>query len=163
MWVVVAIVLVPVAILAGMIAFPIKAPPPLNSISVDRWVAVALPRIIALALLNRVGIHAFDGLPTLAFAVAPDNPGKLTTVYSFRLMRAFGTQGYAADLRNAQTPLAVLVGAMDELFDAEKFAPTVHAVRSDVPVTIVPELSHIAMTIDPCALPAITAAIRGAP
>jgi hypothetical protein len=52
---------------------------------------------------------------------------------------------------------------MDELFDAEKFAPTVHAVRSDVPVTIVPELSHIAMTIDPCALPAITAAIRGAP
>lgn len=127
------------------------------------WVAVYLPRIIALALLNRIGIHAFEGLPTLAFAIAPDNPGKLTTVYSYRLMRAFGTQDYAADLRNAQTPLAVLVGAKDELFDAEKFAPAVHAVRPDVPVTIVPELSHIEMTTDARALPAILAAIRGSP
>ena len=127
------------------------------------WVAVYLPRIIALVLLNRVGIHAFDGLPTLAFAIAPDNPGKLTTVYSFRLMQAFGTRDYAADLRNTQAPLAVLVGAKDELFDAEKFAPAVHAVRPEVPVTVVPELGHIAMTIDPRALPAIAAAVRGAP
>ena len=127
------------------------------------WVAVSLPRIIALVLLNRIGIHAFDGLPTLAFAIAPDNPGKLTTVYSFRLMQAFGTQDYATDLRNAQAPLAILVGANDELFDAEKFAPAVHAVRPEVPVTVVPELSHIAMTTDPRALPTIAAAVRGSP
>ncbi len=127
------------------------------------WVAVYLPRIIALALLNRIGIHAFDGLPTLAFAIAPDTPGKLTTVYSFRLMWAFGAQDYAANLRNAQTPLTILVGAKDELFDAEKYAPAVHIVRTDVPVTIVPELGHIAMTTDVSALPAIRAAIRGSP
>ena len=75
------------------------------------WVAVYLPRIIALVILNRIGVHVFDGLPVLAFAVEPTNPAKLTTNYSFRLMEAFGTKDYAADIRNARCPLAVLVAS----------------------------------------------------
>jgi non-heme chloroperoxidase len=129
----------------------------------NAWVAVDLPRIIALSILNTVGIHAFDGLPVLAFAIAPENPGKLTRRYSFRLLKAFATGDYAADLRNAHCPLAVLVGAKDELFAAARFAPTVHAVRADIPVMVVPGLGHIAMTTDARALPAILAAIRGTP
>ena len=124
----------------------------------DPWVKPYLPRIIALLLLDRVGIHAFDYLPALAFAVAPEQADLLTARYSFRLMRAFGTNDYAADLRNAASPIAVLVGEKDELFDASLFAPTVHAVRPDVPVTVVPGLNHIEMTTDPRAAPAIVAA-----
>jgi non-heme chloroperoxidase len=127
----------------------------------DAWAKPFLPRIIALVILGRLGIHAFDYLPTLAFGIAPGNPADLTGVYSFRLMRAFGTWDYAGDLRAAPAPIAVLVGAKDELFAADLFGPTIQAVRPDVPVTVVPGLGHIEMTTDPRAVPAIVAAVRG--
>lgn len=127
----------------------------------DGWAKPFLPRIFGLLLLQKLGVHAFDHLPTLAFAIAPDNPADLTGAYSFRLMRAFGTWDYAGDLRGARAPIAVVAGAKDELFFAELFAPSVHAVRADVPVTLVPDLNHIAMTIDARAVPTIMAAIRG--
>ena len=126
----------------------------------DAWAKPFLPRIFGLLFLNKIGVHAFDHLPTLAFAIAPDNPADLTGTYSFRLMRAFATWDYAGDLRGARAPIAVLVGEKDELFSAELFAPTVHAVRTDVPVTVVPGLGHIEMTTDARAVPAIVAAIR---
>jgi pimeloyl-ACP methyl ester carboxylesterase len=127
----------------------------------DAWAKPFLPRIFGLLFLDKLGIRAFDHLPALAFAIAPGNPADLTGVYSFRLMRAFGTWDYAGDLRAARAPIAVVVGAKDQLFAADLFAPTIHAVRADVPVTVVPELNHIEMTTDPRAVPAIVAAIRG--
>jgi non-heme chloroperoxidase len=120
-----------------------------------------LPRIVALVLLDHLGIHAFDHLTTLLLAIDPARGDILVGHYSWLLMRAFGTGDYAADLRNAQTPLAVVVGEKDELFYADKFAPTIDAVRPGVPVTIVPGLSHTALTVDPSAVPAILAAVRG--
>jgi pimeloyl-ACP methyl ester carboxylesterase len=127
----------------------------------DPWAKPFLPRIYALLILDKLGIHAFDRLPALAFGIAPGNPADLTGVYSFRLMRAFGTWDYAGDLRAAPAPIAVLVGEKDELFAADLFAPTIHAVRPDVSVTVVPGLNHIEMTTDPRAVPAIAAAVRG--
>jgi pimeloyl-ACP methyl ester carboxylesterase len=128
----------------------------------DAWAAPYLPRIIALLLLNKIGIHAFDGLPTLAFAIEPGNPAKLTPVYSFRLMQAFGTLDYAADLRAAHPRLTILVGSEDELFYADRFAPAVQAVRADVPVGILPGLGHLQMITDPRAVTPIVAAVRAA-
>ncbi len=122
-----------------------------------------LPRILALVLLNRIAIHAFDHLTTLLLAIDPARTDILVGHYSWLLMRAFGTGDYASDVRNAQTPLAVVVGEKDELFYADKFATTLNAVKPGIPVTIVPGLSHTALTTDPSAIPAIVAAIRGAP
>jgi alpha-beta hydrolase superfamily lysophospholipase len=127
----------------------------------DKWAAPFIPRIIGLLALNRLGIHAFDDLPVLAFAINPDRASVLTATYSFRLMRAFGTGDYVADFKNAAVPMLVLVGEKDELFDAGRFAPAVHAIRPDVPVTVVPDVNHIEMTTDPRAIPAIAAALRG--
>jgi non-heme chloroperoxidase len=76
-------------------------------------------------------------------------------------MKTFGTTDYAADLRNVSSPIAILVGERDELFDASLFAPTVAAIRTDVPVTVIPSLSHIELITDPRAVPAIILAIRG--
>ena len=118
-------------------------------------------RIIALMLLNRVGIHAFDHLTALLLAINPARSDMLVGHYSWSLMRDFGTRDYAADLRHAQTPLAIVVGEKDELFFADRFAPTVDAVKPGIPVTIVPSLSHTALTTDPSAVPAILAAVRG--
>jgi len=127
----------------------------------QKYATPFIPRIIALMALDRIGIHAFDHLTTLLLAIDPARTDILVGHYSWLLMRAFGTRDYAADLRNAQTPLAVVVGQKDELFFADKFAPTVDAVRPGVPVTIVPGLSHTALTVDPTAVPAILAAVRG--
>lgn len=131
--------------------------------SVYTWARPFVPRIIGLAILDRLGVHAFEHLPVLAFAIAPGNPAGLTGTYSFRLARAFATRDYAADLRNAPRPIAVIVGEKDQLFTAALFEPTVHAIRPDAPVTVIPGLSHIEITTDPRALPAIVAAVRGAP
>ena len=120
-----------------------------------------LPRIIAILLLDHIGIHAFDHLTTLPFAVDPARSDILVGHYSWLLMRAFGTNDYAGDLRNAHTPLAIVVGEKDELFFADKFGPMADAIRPGTPVTIVPGLSHTALTTDPRAIPAITAAVRG--
>ncbi len=75
------------------------------------WAKVFLPRIVALTILGRLGIHRFDHLPTLAFAVEPENAKMLTAKYSFRLMTAFGTADYASDLRGASAPSACLSAA----------------------------------------------------
>ena len=123
------------------------------------WARPYLPRIIALLLLEQVGVHTFDHLITVAFAIAPKNPADLTPEYSFGLMRAFGTRDYAADLRNTRVPMSVFVGENDELFNVKMFAPTIQAVRPDVAVTVIPGLGHIAMTTDARALTAIQAAI----
>ncbi len=113
-------------------------------------------------MLNGLGIHSFDHLPVIAFAIDPARAAILTGKYSFRLLKAFGTGDYVADLKNARAPLQILVGAEDELFDAAMFEPTVHAVRPDVPVTIIAGVDHIGMITDPRAVPAITAALRAA-
>ena len=127
----------------------------------NEWVTPFIPRIIGLVILGKFGIHAFDSLTTLTFAIAPENAERLTGTYSFRLMKDFGTLDYAADLRNAQCPVSVLVGGADELFLADRFEPTIHAVRPDVPVTIVPDLGHIPMILDARSLSAIAAAVSG--
>lgn len=126
------------------------------------WVTPYVPRIIGIMLLNRLGIHAFDHLPALAFGIPPARAHLLTGVYSFRLMRAFGTIDYAADLKNAASPLAIVAGEEDELFFAEKFEPAVKAIRPGVPVTLVPGLNHVDVVTDPRAVPPIAAAVRGA-
>jgi pimeloyl-ACP methyl ester carboxylesterase len=120
-----------------------------------------VPRILAIKLLNEIGIHVFDHLNVLAFAIDPKRSQILTGYYSFLLTNAFATADYAADLPKASSPMAILVGEQDELFNASLFAPTIGAIRTDIPVTVVPETNHIAMIVDPRAVPAIAEAIRG--
>jgi non-heme chloroperoxidase len=135
--------------------------PTVKADQTNAWANVYLPRLIALAILDRLGIHAFEHLPVVAFAVLPEQAKFLSPTYSFLLVRAFGTEDYAADLRNAKVPLAVLVGGNDELFEAKTFAATVDAIRPDTPVVVVPGLDHVGLVLDPHALPAIAAALRG--
>lgn len=125
------------------------------------WVTPYIPRIIGIALLNQLGIHAFDHLPVLAFGIPPERAHLLTGLYSFLLMRAFGTLDYRADLRNAVSPLAILVGEKDELFFADQFEPTVKAIRQDVPVTVIPNLNHIELVTHASAVSSILLAVRG--
>lgn len=118
-----------------------------------------VPRIIGLMILNSVGIHAFDHLQALAFG--DFGRPELTSNYSFLLMRGFATTGFESDVRNANAPLAVVVGAEDDFFYADRYAPVLNAIKPGIPVTIVPGLAHIPLIIEPEAVPEITKAIRG--
>jgi non-heme chloroperoxidase len=119
------------------------------------WVSVAKPRIIVLAMLNRLGIDWFNGLPIVAFATSPKAPN-LTSVYSFRLAVDFGApRDYLPALGRSREPTALLVGGADELFYPDRFAPLFGPVRSDLRITIVPGIGHIGMTVAPAGIDAV--------
>src|SRR5271170_4756056 len=119
------------------------------------WVSVAKPRIIALALLNRLGVDGFNGLPIVAFATSP-KALNLTGVYSFRLAVDFGApHDYLAALGRSKKPAALLVGGSDELFFPDRFAPLFNSARPDLSVTIVPGIGHIGMTVSPDGIAAV--------
>ena len=124
------------------------------------WVAVAMPRIVVLQILSRFGIHAFEGLPVLAFAVPPEKRDVQTAFYSYRMLMNFGPRrAYLADLRAAPGPVSLLAGSKDEIFFANRYAGLLKPVRPDLKVTIVPGLGHTDMTLTPAGLEALTASV----
>jgi len=126
------------------------------------WVSVAIPRIVALSVLTRFGITAFNGLPVLAMAVDPKRLAQtgLTPVYSFRMLQNFGpTPDYLGDLKRVRGPVSLFVGAKDDIFRAEQFAPLLRPMRPDIALTVLPGIDHMGMTVQPKALGAIAASI----
>src|SRR5215472_2467510 len=66
----------------------------------QRFVAPYMGRLIAITVLHDAGIHWFDGLPVIAFAVPLDSK-RFTARYSTRLLENFSPhQDYMADIRN---------------------------------------------------------------
>jgi non-heme chloroperoxidase len=119
------------------------------------WVSVAKPRIITLAMLNRFGVDWFNGLPIVAFATS-SKAANLTSAYSFRLAVDFGApRDYLAALGRSTKPAALLAGGNDELFFPDRFAPLLKPARPDLPVTIVPGIGHIGMTVTPQGIAAV--------
>ena len=53
------------------------------------WATVGVPRIIATAVLDGFGVHVFDDLPVVRFAVDERDKGLLTPQYSFALAQNF--------------------------------------------------------------------------
>ena len=117
------------------------------------WASVGLPRIIALATLNRFGIRTFNFLPVLRFAVNENAKAILTSEYSYALTMNFGPQrDYLADLRNMHQPFRILIGENDEVYYAERFADVLKQAGKDTPVTMVPSVDHIQLILSPVAL-----------
>jgi alpha-beta hydrolase superfamily lysophospholipase len=122
------------------------------------WVGVAMPRIIALTMLDAIGVTAFDGLPVLAFAIPPENAAIQTPTYSMRLERNLSPRrDYLGDLKRAPRPIALFVGSDDDEFYADRFAPLLKPVRPDLAVTVLPGFGHIDMVTAPGAVHAIAA------
>jgi alpha-beta hydrolase superfamily lysophospholipase len=124
----------------------------------QNWAAASVGRIVGLTMLNRWGVHIWDGLPVLAFPV-PSDIDATTNTYSWRLYRNFGAHDdYLADIRRAARPVRVFVGGSDELLDAVKLKTEFQSQRSDVPVSIIPGLSHSDMVTRVDAIHAVVAA-----
>lgn len=128
----------------------------------DDWAAASIPRIVGLAVLWRLGIHWFEGLPVVAFAVPP---GEATTArtpaYSFRLWANFASRrDWQGDIRGIRKPAAVLVGEKDELFFADQYAPVFHALRPEIAVEILPGLDHIGPVVSPAGPAAVVRSVQ---
>ena len=123
------------------------------------WAAASVGRIVALTILNRVGIHLFDGLSVVAFPVAANVP-YATQTYSWRLQQNFGAHNnYLEDIRRTTRPVDVLVGRSDELLDAEKLKDEFTSERTDVPVVILPGMGHSDMVTNLKAIRVLVATV----
>ncbi len=125
------------------------------------WATVGVPRIIAIAVLNGFGMHAFDDLPVVRFAVDERDKGLLTPQYSFALAQNFRPErDYQANIRAIRQTLRVLVGQNDDVSYADRFAAVFKSAGKDVPVTVLPGIDHISLTLDPVAVQAAIAAVE---
>jgi non-heme chloroperoxidase len=124
------------------------------------WVSLSVPRIATIVWLNRLGIHWFDGFPVIRYAVAPDR-SDVTASYSYRLLVNFGAGGgqHETYLRNIRRPAAVFVGGADEQVVADQFTPLLQRLGLNIPVTIIPNMTHRDMIAAPEALQVVARAI----
>ncbi len=123
------------------------------------WVDVSIPRIVALTILNRFGIFAFDGLPVIAYAVADQALGRQTAFYSHRLLDNYSfPRDWRAGLPRIHGSMHILIGAEDELFVASTYPQTMATWAPQVSVEIVPGMNHMGMVLQPAALDRIVAA-----
>jgi non-heme chloroperoxidase len=128
------------------------------------WAVPAVPRFIALTLLRRLGLTWFQGLPVLAFAVDPAHEEHRTVTYSYRLQVNFGAGwDYLAAARGIRRPAILLVGAEDELFDAQQYAPLLKPQQPRLEVEIVPGLTHMGIVKMPPGIDAVKAAVLRLP
>src|SRR6185295_18067825 len=76
------------------------------------WVSVAIPRIIVISLLSRLGINMFGGLPVLAMAVDPARAAEVgqTAIYSFRMQQNFcAANSYLEDVKRFRGEIRLFV------------------------------------------------------
>jgi len=122
------------------------------------WVRVALPRIIGLSILDGMGLHWFEHLPVLVFALPAEAAATHTPSYSYRLQLSYRPHtDYLGDVRGITRPVRVLVGANDQLFVAEQYAPLLEPLQPQLKVKVLPGVDHIGMVVDPVALAALVA------
>lgn len=123
------------------------------------WTNISNSRVVTISSLDSLGIHAFDGLDVISYAVAPGNK-QATSSYSYRLFMNFGAgREFARYLKNIRRPADVLVGSADEQVVAEQFAPLFQSLGVNIPVTIVPGMTHVDMIATPAALRAVVTAV----
>jgi non-heme chloroperoxidase len=126
------------------------------------WVGFSVPRVVTIALLDRFGIHWFDGFPVLKYALSPERAQSATASYSYRLMINFGVgDQYETYLKNIRQPAAVLVGDADEQEFADAFAPLMQRLGVNIRVTLLPNMKHADMIAAPAALQVVVRAIPG--
>lgn len=122
------------------------------------WVQPFVMRIIGLDILDRLGVPWFQHLPVLAFALPPEVSGKATMTYSYRLQLSFRPHAdYMGDVRAITRPTKVMVGAGDELFIADQYAPLLKPAQEKLRVMLLPGVTHIGIVVQPEALAAIVA------
>jgi alpha-beta hydrolase superfamily lysophospholipase len=133
---------------------------PTTKAGLNDWAHVAMPRIVVLTILDKLGIPWFGGLPVVAFAVSAEDAHYVTPTYSFRLAANFGPdRDWRGDIAAVHRPLIVMAGDGDQVFRADRYE-SAYAISPDAHVEVLPGIDHMSLTGAPSALAAISAAAR---
>lgn len=125
------------------------------------WASVGLPRIIALTVLNQIGITRWNDLPVLRFALNDVARSLLTPSYSYTVATNFRPHNdYQSDIRNARGTVCIVAGQDDELFYADRFADVFAHAGKPVPVILVPGVNHMGLTLDAVAVQTVAQAYK---
>jgi pimeloyl-ACP methyl ester carboxylesterase len=123
------------------------------------WASPDIPRIIALTILDRLGVDWAQSLPAIAFANRPEAAMATVSRYSYRLLTDYGPpQDWQGALRGAAGKVELIAGLDDELMDAEAYQRAVAPLG--VRVTLLPGVDHVGIVYQPAALDAIVEAAR---
>lgn len=95
--------------------------------SEEAFMKVHLQRIIGLALLNTVGISAWNDLPVLFFNVPKESP---LSTYSFNASASMSPESHEQGLRAINVPFFTVVGNQDEVFDISAFETTLQPYKN---------------------------------
>jgi non-heme chloroperoxidase len=124
------------------------------------WVSVGLPRFVAIAILNRIGITWLNDMPVTTYALSETNQKILTPNYSYALSVNFRPDAdYRGDIIAASQPMHVLVGSVDDEFFPNRFASEFAIAKPPVGVTVIPGVGHIGLTLSPVAIAAAVTAV----
>jgi alpha-beta hydrolase superfamily lysophospholipase len=117
------------------------------------WASADIPRLLALTLLDRLGLPFAGSLPVIAFAVPPNSAKLLTATYSWRLLRNFGASpDYRRDFAGARRPIAIFAGAADELIRSDRLG---EAAGDRASIRIIDGVNHMGIVSDPAAVSVI--------
>ena len=123
-----------------------------------------MPRIIGLTLLNLVGIHTLDHLPTLVFNLPEQyRDGTETLAYSHRLTTNINLRrDYESDIAALPERTLVVVGKQDEAMKADAFPALFHRLgKADV--RLIGGVGHLDAVSDPAVLETIAVWLQGLP
>lgn len=110
------------------------------------WASVALPRFIALSVLDGFGLPWFQNLVVVRFATDAKPSVNRTPAYSWRLQVGMHLpRNWRQEIAGISQPTIVAVGSDDELFRSDQFAPLFAELNPKIPVTVVPGLGHMDM------------------
>jgi alpha-beta hydrolase superfamily lysophospholipase len=113
------------------------------------WVNVGLSRLMALSLLNGIGITAFNGLTVTSFAVSNEMANILTPDYSYALASNFRPLAdYKANIQAMHQPCAVIAGTSDEAFQTDKLEHIFREQEKNWPVVLLQNIDHIGLITD---------------
>jgi len=125
------------------------------------WLRVGMPRYIAIGLLDSIGVHVFDELPVMKFALNEGAKTRLTSQYSYALAQNFRPQpDYRANITAIGQPLRLVAGQDDEVFYAAHYAEVFKSAGKAVPVTLVSGVGHVQLTIEQAGVQAAVSAVR---
>lgn len=128
------------------------------------WATASVPRIIGLTMLDKVGIHTLDYLPTLVFNLPEKyRDGTETLAYSHRLTTNINLRDdFEADIAALPARTLVVVGKGDEAMKAAEF-PALFARLTKAEVHLIDGVGHLDAVSDPAVLETIAVWLEGLP
>ncbi|RKP43909.1 alpha/beta hydrolase [Pararobbsia silviterrae] len=126
------------------------------------WAEVGVPRFLAILLLNAMGFRFANAMTVIRFALSEEAGASLTPEYDFNLASNFRPlRDYVSAIRCARQPCSVVAGLADEVFRSEQLEGIVRKAGRNWEVSLLPNIGHIQLTLEPSAIAAVVSQLHG--